>query len=379
MIKNYKEALEYIFDFEKIRDYSLSKVKKWTQLLWNPQNFYKIIHIAGTNWKWSTCNMCFWVLKNWWKKVWIFTSPHLLDIRERFKTETWLISEEDFVRITNQILEIWINFSYFEKCVLIALLYFKEKWCEYVIIEVWVWWLLDSTNIVNPVITSITSIWYDHIELLWESIEEISYQKAWIIKPKIPLVINFHNDVIEKIAQEKESQIIFTSNLIKTNLIWEHQLKNAALAFEICKYLWVPENIILGWLTSIEYRWRLDYIQDNLLIDWAHNEQGINILKKYLSQFKDNYKQIVYCFSIKNWKQEKIKSLIINPIWNNQEYILIDYKSNSLASLEDLRKNIGMINYSIKSPQEVKILAKNNKDILYVVFWSLYMIGWFYI
>ena len=213
MIKSYEEALKYIFDSEIMRDYNLEKIKICAQKLWNPQNNYKIIHITGTNWKWSTCNMCFSVLKKRGKKVWIFTSPHLLDIRERFKTNDWLISESDFLEIINKILSLNVPLSYFENCTLIAFEYFKRAWCEYVVIEVWMWWLLDSTNIVNSEITSITSIWYDHMELLWHTLEDIAFQKAWIIKPGKPVVINIHNKVIENIAKGKQSPIIFTDKI----------------------------------------------------------------------------------------------------------------------------------------------------------------------
>lgn len=376
MIRNYDEAIKYIFDVEIARDYSLEKVKACALKLWNPQYNYNVIHITGTNGKWSTCNMCFSVIKKRWKRVWIFTSPHLLDIRERFKTTLWLISKDDFVEIINKLLDLDMQLSYFENCTLIAFEYFKKIGCEYAIIEVWMWGLLDSTNIVNPMITCITTIWYDHMELLWSTLEEIAFQKAWIIKYGKPVVINFHNKIIEDIAEEKNSPIIFTNKIGETNLIWEHQKKNAGLAYEICKFIWVPEDIIASWLQEVDHKWRLEYIQDNLLIDWAHNEQWLDSLKNYLWQVKNNYKKIIYCFWIK--KGKNTRKLIINKFWEDKEYIIVKQEHNMLELSETIESEIFWVNYQIKTPLEIKNLANKNKNTLYVVFWSLYMIWWFY-
>lgn len=377
MIKSYDEAMKYIFDFERTKDYSLEKVKICAEKLWNPQNSYKIIHITWTNGKWSTCNMCFSVLKKRWKKVWIFTSPHLLDIRERFRSEKWMISKSDFVALVNKVLDLNIDISYFEKCTLIAFEYFKQIWCEYVVLEVWMWWLLDSTNIITPEITAITSIGYDHMELLWSTLEEIAYQKAGIIKTAKPVVLNIHNEVIEKTAKEKQSPIFFTDKLIKTNLVWNHQKKNAALAYEICKYIWVPENIISEWFKEVEHRWRLEYLKSNLIVDWAHNEQWLESLKTYLSDIKKKYDKIFYCFSVKKGKD--IKKLVIDRFWTDKDYIIVEQNHYMLEKLENIEKQIKWVKYQIKKPDKIKELAEKNRNILYVVFWSLYMIWGFYI
>jgi len=121
IIKTYKEALEKIFQIEETRDYSLEKVQKAIKILNNPLKNIKIIHITGTNWKWSTSKMVFSVLKNAWKKVWVFTSPHLIDLKERFLTDIWEITEKEFIEILNIIqgaensLLKELKFSFFEK------------------------------------------------------------------------------------------------------------------------------------------------------------------------------------------------------------------------------------------------------------------------
>ncbi len=370
MIKSYKEALDTIFKIEQIKDYSLKKVFKAVKLLKNPEKNFKIIHVAWTNWKWSVSRMLFSVLKTARKKVWIFTSPHLVSIRERFEDNEGLISEDDFVKCLNKILDLKLNLSYFEICFLIALLYFAEKKCEYLILEVWMWWRLDATNIVTPIVTAITSIWFDHEEFLWDSLEEISREKAWIIKEKIPIFLNHKNKEIEKIAKEKNSPLFFTDKKVKTNLFWEFQEKNAGLAYEISKYLKIDEKIILKWLNSTINRWRLEFIKDNILLDWAHNKDSLKELKNYIEKnLEKNFRNIYYCFSIKKWKNPK---LIFDIFWKDKNYIWFSYKSKMR---EDLTKSKDLKDF--KTKEEIINLASKNKKDLFVVFGSLYMIGIF--
>lgn len=378
MISSYEQALKYVFDFENTKDHSLEKVRRCAQKLWNLQDRYKVIHITWTNGKWSTCNMCFAVLKKAGKKVGIFTSPHLLDIRERFVTSEWMISKEDFVIVTNKIAKLDEDLSYFEKCTLIAFEYFYMKNCEYAIIEVWVGGLLDSTNIVNPLVTSITSIGFDHIDILWSTLEEIAFQKAWIIKPWIPVVINNHNEVIENNAKQKWSPIIFTDKLIPTNMIGEYQLRNASLAFEICKYIGISESIILEWLQKVRHRGRLEYITENILIDWAHNEQGLDALKNYIESTKHQRKKIIYCFSLKRWKAVKAENLILERFGYASDYVLVNYEHPMLCKTSDLEKALHWSSYEALPVSEIKFQAQKNPNTLFVVFGSLYMIGGFY-
>jgi folylpolyglutamate synthase/dihydropteroate synthase len=165
--------------------------------------------------------------------------------------------------------------------------------------------------------------------------------------------------------------------VFSTNLIWDHQKRNAALAYEICTYLWVSEDIILWWLQEVIYKWRLEYIKNNLLIDWAHNEQWLEILQNYLLQIKDTYKKIVYCFSVKKGKE--IKKLIVDKFWEDKEYIIVDQQHYQLTKMEDCVQQMSWMHYQVKAPREIIALAEKNKHVLYVVFWSLYMIGWFYL
>ena len=379
-IKTYQEALDKIFVVEETRDYSLEKVRKAMMLLWNPLKNIKVIHITGTNWKGSTSKMCFSVLKHAWKKVGCFTSPHLIDIKERFITDEWEITEEEFISCLNEILALDLSLSFFEKATLMSFLFFKKREVEYAIVEVWFWWLLDSTNVVEPLITAITSIWLDHVAFLWSTLEEVSLHKAWIIKEWIPIVYNHNNTVISKTAEEKNAETIFTKKLVGTNLLWDYQKKNAAIAFEICKYLWVDDECIKVWLQKVEHFWRLQYITDNLIIDWAHNEQWLVSLKKYIDSVKNDFDKIELCFAQKRWKNAE---KILEVFWEEyNNFVLIDSDNYRMVERPDILKEriyndfpeFNKIMFEKSTQDEVfeKSLANNN--VLYVVFWSLYMI-----
>jgi len=320
-------------------------------------------------------------------------------LKERFLTDIWEITEEEFVEILNIVqgakdtLLKKLKFSFFEKCFLIAVLLFEKREVEYAIFEVWIGGLLDTTNVVNPIITAITSIWIDHTKVLWDTLEEISFQKAWIIKEWIPIVFNHKNKVIEKVAKEKKSPIIFTEKKVKTNLIWEYQEKNAGIAFEICKYLllnnspltplFTIEGNILEWLQKVEHLGRLQYITPNLLIDWAHNEAWLIELKKYLAHpqplpCKEGRYKVKLCFAV---KKGKTAEKILKIFWENN-YILVDSQNKLMVEkAENLKDNISLLtegfsplNNEIKTPEEIYNLSQKNKNNLYVVFGSLYMI-----
>ncbi len=374
----YQQLVDQLFTMETTKDYSLEKVRKWAELLGNPQDTYKVIHITGTNGKWSVANMCFSILSRLWKKVGIFTSPHLIDIRERFTTEKWKISKKDFVRITQKITSLWIPFSYFELCTLIWFEYFKEQGCEYAIIEVWFWWLLDSTNIVHPTICCITSIGYDHQHILGNTLEEIAFQKAGIIKQHIPVVINKENRVIQENAKQKNAPVFLVKDQKETNLLGEYQKRNAALAYKICDYLWYKKEDIEQWLQQVQHKWRLEFISQNILIDWAHNEDGLRSLQEFLSTIQHEYQEIIYGFSLKHGKST---DLITNIFGKDKIYTIIKEKNTMLEPIDNMIREMTQekkIKVTIASPRQIRNLAKKYPKKLYVIFGSLYMIGTFY-
>ncbi len=343
-------------------------------MLGEPLKDAKVIHIAWTNGKGSVSKMVFAILKGAWEDVGVFTSPHLFDIRERFVTHEGQITKQEFLECVNDVESTGVRLSYFERCTLISFLFFRRRAVEYAIVEVWLGGLLDSTNVIDPYITAITSIWNDHMEFLWDTLEEISAQKAGIIKPGAPIVYNHENQVIQDTAIEKGAPVIYTDKQVDTNLVWEYQQSNAAIAYEIAKYIWISNDLITKWLQQVEHPWRLQYLQENLLIDGAHNKQWLTELKKYLDSIRDNFENIVYCIALKN---RKTPDLILDIFWQDNTYILVDTPHKMCASTDQLQQAFTR-EIEVSTAAKITEQATRDRATLYVVFGSLYVIGEFY-
>ena len=411
MNNTYTNILEKFFHSEMTNDYTLEKITRACEYFDNPQNAFQSIHIAGTNGKGSTSKMIFQILKEAGKRVGVYTSPHNIDIRERFETGNcspekdhsqsskwqernvpnpifqggikwdWLISEKDFIYYVEMVVAYGWGLSYYEKCVLMAFLYFRDMGCEYGVIEVGMWGRLDATNIITPILSIITSISYDHMEFLGDTLEAIAQEKWGIIKVWIPVILYDHNHTLESIANERSSLIIFPSERsIQTNLLGIHQQSNARIAYEAGVFLGISEMIIEQALQHVNHRGRLDYLRSNLLIDWAHNESGMQKLKEYIESSRNdstkNGKDIVYCF---NLKEGKSASLVLDIFDTIHDWIIINshgFKVSDAHMIADEVIHAGK-NVRMLSPDEIFSEAEQNPQKLFVVFWSLYMMGEF--
>lgn len=190
------------------------------QLMGHPHREYKIIHVAGTNGKGSVSNMLASVLSASGYKVGLYTSPHILDFRERMRVivpsgsekESYsLIAKEDvwnFIQQWNETFD-HLDMSFFEITTLMALDWFAKQKVDYVVLETGLGGRLDSTNIVAPVLSVITNIGLDHCDMLGETLPEIAFEKAGIIKPKVPVVIG---------ESHPETDSVFERKVLYTNL-----------------------------------------------------------------------------------------------------------------------------------------------------------------
>jgi dihydrofolate synthase / folylpolyglutamate synthase len=189
----------------------------------NPHENLKCIHIAGTNGKGSSSHMLASIFQEAGYKVGLYTSPHLLDFRERIKINGKAISKKFVVDFTQQNLELFekIKPSFFEMTVALCFQYFKEKKVDIAIIETGLGGRLDSTNVINPLLSVITNISLDHTNLLGNTIAKIAMEKAGIIKKNIPVVIgekqNESSPVFLKTAYEKDAKLTFASLNYKIN------------------------------------------------------------------------------------------------------------------------------------------------------------------
>lgn len=374
---NFKEILKTFFQSEKIHEYSLEPIQKACEYFDHPEKSFESIHIAGTNGKGSVSKMVFQILKDQGEKVGVYTSPHLVDICERFETDAWHMTHEQFSHYATMTLEYGGNLSYFERCVLVAFLFFRDQWCRYAVIEVGLGWRLDATNIITPIITAITNISFDHMEYLGETLESIAREKWWIIKPWIPLVLCHANETLEWIAREQGARVILTLRRdIETNLHGEHQQENAAIAYEIGKLLHIREASLRTSLFHVEHHGRLEYIRENVVLDWAHNEAGLTSLAKYLEEQEMRWEWLHYFIALKSGKSI---DLFRHAFPTVKHWGIIDQRNPLLIApylLEKARQK-GGCSTERKTPVEILEYARWFPRELFVICGSLYVLGEF--
>ncbi len=381
----------------------LDRIKQILEILGNPQDFYKIIHIAGTNGKGSTCKILNELLiKNLPdKKIGLFTSPHIFSYSERIKINNVDISKNIFDNLIFKINDLAqknnIDLSEFELITAVAFYYFYIKKADYVVLEVGLGGLYDATNVVNPEVSVITTIDFDHTERLGSTIEKIASQKAGIIKQTRPVIIlkdNLGFDIIKKEAKEKNAPLI-AADAIKTeikntknyafidgkeyefNLKGSHQGQNLSLALEAAKIILEPKKIkIKNVLKDIKWDFRLEYKKDkNIVIDCAHNPSGIKTLVNFINEsFKDENKIFIFgCLKNKDYK--KMMGLLFDNI-KNAKFYFFEFDYPSALKFDEMEEKDKMyfedvIKYENKKEHFSKIL---NEKTLKIICGSMYML-----
>lgn len=319
----YQEAVEWLFvqapnyQTEGIKAYKpgLDNITKLCAFFDNPQNKIKCIHIGGTNGKGSTSNMLASVLQESGYKVGLYNSPHLIDFTERIKVNGENCSKEFVYKFIEKLKNLPpdIEPSFFEFTTIMAFEYFLQQKVDYAIIEVGLGGRLDSTNIIEPLVSAITNVQLDHQNILGDTIEEIAMEKAGIIKRETAIISGDENEVVKNIIKEKASQE--NSNFIDASKIYtplesdlkgNYQQKNikvvVALVEELRKqHLSIAdENLKNGLLnvsknTNFIGRW-FEFSQKPLTIcDTAHNQAGLEQVFSQLSTIK-KHKHIILGF-----------------------------------------------------------------------------------
>jgi dihydrofolate synthase/folylpolyglutamate synthase len=222
---NYAQTLEYLFTqlpmFSRVGAAAykpdLTNTIKLCEALGNPQHQFKSIHVAGTNGKGSTSHMLASILQTAGYKTGLYTSPHLVDFRERIKIDGVYCSKEFVVEFTEKIkpLIATIQPSFFEITVAMAFSYFAEQKVDIAVIEVGLGGRLDSTNIITPEVSIITNIGLDHIQFLGETIPQIAGEKAGIIKKEVPCIVSEYTE---------ETKPVFDAAAIHTSLAYGSEL-----------------------------------------------------------------------------------------------------------------------------------------------------------
>lgn len=339
---NYLETVNYLFNiapvFEHIGASAYKEGLDNTYLLdehfGHPHRKFKSIHIAGTNGKGSCSHTLAAILQNDGYKVGLYTSPHIMDFRERIKINGECISKEYVIEFVNQEKSLFekIHPSFFEVTTALAFKYFAEQHVDYAIIEVGLGGRLDCTNIITPILSIITNISFDHTNFLGNTLEKIAKEKAGIIKPNIPAIIgettNETKPVFKTCAESMNAEIIyadendeiisFTMNedggityntrsfgIIQGELGGLYQKKNTNTILHAVRFLY-NQHIIKNTgsinngfynvcrLTGLIGRWQKIGSNPSVICDTGHNVGGWTYISRQLQVQKYNKLHIVF-------------------------------------------------------------------------------------
>lgn len=339
---NYLETVNYLFNIAPVFEHigasaykeGLDNTYLLDEHLGHPHRKFKSIHIAGTNGKGSCSHTLAAILQNDGYKVGLYTSPHIMDFRERIKINGECISKEYVIEFVNQEKSLFekIHPSFFEVTTALAFKYFAEQHVDYAIIEVGLGGRLDCTNIITPILSIITNISFDHTNFLGNTLEKIAKEKAGIIKPNIPVIIgettNETKPVFKTCAESMNAEIIyadendeiisFTMNedggityntrsfgIIQGELGGLYQKKNTNTILHAVRFLY-NQHIIKNTgsinngfynvcrLTGLIGRWQKIGSNPSVICDTGHNVGGWTYISRQLQVQKYNKLHIVF-------------------------------------------------------------------------------------
>lgn len=381
---NYEKAVKYYTDSPKfLKILGNDSLIKLLACLGNPQENLKFIHVAGTNGKGSVCLMISEALKCAGKKVGLFTSPYINIFNERIQVNGENISNSDLVRLTeileNAISALSIELSAFAKITALAFMYFYEQKCDIVVLETGLGGRLDATNVISaPILSVITRIALDHTEYLGDTIAKITAEKCGIIKPLCPvLTLKCQNDeaisVIREFAKKNNAPLLFSKEKcnFELGLGGDFQKENASLAETALRFLGISEEVIKKGLKNSKWPARFEFIKDNLLIDGAHNPDGISALLTSLSKLNRPVHFIIAMMRDKNFEKS---ARLINDFGGKVTVTQLDLPRCLKA--EELAKYF--ICPTIEKNPETAVknaLAKAEGNELICVLGSLYLAG----
>ena len=313
---NYTEAVEYILSVPKFtKKNKMENTIELMERLGRPERDLKVIHVAGTNGKGSVCAFLSTMLVWGRKRTGLFTSPHLVKINERFQIDNVPVEDGDFLKAYLKVQKAveamqkdgFAHPTYFELLFAMAMVIFKEKQVEYAVIETGLGGRLDATNMVEkPIATVITSISLDHTEILGETIEEIAFEKAGIIKPHVPVIYDGHCKEAEKVilaraealdapvSALREEMYEILGNTEKSIDFWldngysvhtrvtvpylaHYQVINSALALLAMEVIdsGIPMETCVRAVKETAWQGRMETVMPGVVFDGAHNADGV--------------------------------------------------------------------------------------------------------
>lgn len=418
----YKEAMEYIANTSRFgMNFGLERVENMLSLLGNPEKNLKCIHIAGTNGKGSTTAMITSILKEEGYTVGMYTSPYLEEFEERIQINGINIPKEKLAKLVTEIKGVttkviengFDNPTQFEIITVLMFLYFSREKVDYVVLEVGLGGRLDATNVIEPLISVIGSISYDHMNILGDTIGQIAKEKCGIIKNS-PVVsypqVEEAMSVIEKTCKERNVELIKTSldsiidtkvnkenntqiielNLnnrsitVEHSLLGQHQVKNTLVVLNVIDKFSefvkpISDDVIKRGLLKTKWIGRMEVMRKEplVVIDGAHNLDGIRSLKNSVETYFD-YKNIILVLGILGDKE--VEKMVDNISSIAKTVILTEPHNDRAKNIDEMGAYLENLNKTYEKILDYnkaykRALELADKDDLILVCGSLYMIG----
>ena len=400
-MNSYKETLKWLFS--KLPMYQrqgaaayrsgLDSIKRLDNYLDHPHKSFKSIHIAGTNGKGSTSHMIASVMQTAGYKTGLYTSPHLLDFKERIKVNGEEISSKEVIIFINSNKAYFEkeSFTFFEMSVAMAFWYFRKVEVDYAVIEVGLGGRLDATNIITPVLSIITNISLDHTQFLGKTYEKIAFEKAGIIKNGIPIIIGEEDiktkDVFLNKSKKLNAPLHFVKNIsinFTSDLKGFYQTKNIQTVITALNHLPdtnLDNSIIKKGLnrvvenTRLMGRWQVIRNSPKVILDIGHNKEALRLISNQLNEISYNKLYLIMGFT----KEREINSLL-SLFPKDANFYLSSPKVERAMPISivkaSLKSSILKINYfkSISKAYQVA-LSNSDEDDLVLVTGSTFVVA----
>lgn len=378
--KTYNDAKELLTSQGKFYiNLGLDRISAILEILGNPQDRLKCIHVAGTNGKGSVCAILAEILKEAGKKTGLYTSPHIFKYNERIKINGIDISDDDFARLVFEICESAdknnIHLTEFEILTAAAFKYFADNDVDVVVLETGLGGRFDATNVIkNNLCAVITHIDLDHTERLGDTKDRIAFEKAGIIKPNCPVVTSEGYEAIKDAADKNDSLLMMIApfeNSENLSLKGLYQQENLSLALAVIRLVFpqISNELIQNALKNVKHPARFQFIAGkNIIIDGAHNPNGITALKESLDYYyPDKKRRFVFgCLRNKNYK--KMMDLLFDK---NDEIYFYHFNNKNSCTISELQS---VCEYEAKELKSFNDLDFNS-DTLTIICGSFYMIN----
>jgi len=316
-------------------DLKLERMRALLRLLGDPHDRIRLVHVTGTKGKGSTCAMLASILRAAGYRTGLFTSPHLEHVEERIQVDRVPISHDELAarmdEVATAVRKLEANgapVTFFETGTALGFLHFCYRRCDIAVIEVGLGGRFDSTNVCHPLVSVITNVGFDHTAQLGNSLEQIAYQKAGIIKWDVPVVSgvtqNGPRNVVRAVADEMNAPLWETdsfqqaSDLPPIRLLGKHQIANAAIARAVIERLRaagmsIPESAVGRGLADVSWPARIEHISSDpvVILDTAHNVASIEALVQTLRDFFpiSGVKRVIFAVSSDKQYPEMLRVL----------------------------------------------------------------------